>query len=116
MVIKELYIKNFGKLTERHFYLRHGIQILSGENESGKSTLHAFIRAMLFGMERGRGRAAAKDDFTRYEPWDTPGNYAGMMRFSCGGRTFRLERSFDRYTKRASLVCEDDGEELSVEQ
>ena len=71
---------------------------------------------MLFGMERGRGRAAAKDDFTRYEPWDTPGNYAGMMRFSCGGRTFRLERSFDRYTKRASLVCEDDGEELSVEQ
>ncbi len=116
MVIKELYIKNFGKLTERHFYLRHCIQILSGENESGKSTLHAFIRAMLFGMERGRGRAAAKDDFTRYEPWDTPGNYAGMMRFSCGGRTFRLERSFDRYTKRASLVCEDDGEELSVEQ
>lgn len=116
MVIKELYIKNFGKLTERHFYLRHGIQILSGENESGKSTLHAFIRAMLFGLERGRGRAAAKDDFTRYEPWDTPGNYAGMMRFSCGGRTFRLERSFDRYTKRASLVCEDDGEELSVEQ
>lgn len=116
MVIKELYIKNFGKLTERHFYLRDGIQVLSGENESGKSTLHAFIRAMLFGMERGRGRAAAKDDFTRYEPWDTPGNYAGMMRFSCGGRTFRLERSFDRYTKRASLVCEDDGEELSVEQ
>ena len=116
MVIKELYIKNFGKLTERHFYLRHGIQILSGENESGKSTLHAFTRAMLFGLERGRGRAAAKDDFTRYEPWDTPGNYAGMMRFSCGGRTFRLERSFDRYTKRASLVCEDDGEELSVEQ
>lgn len=116
MVIKELYIKNFGKLTERHFYLRHGIQILSGENESGKSTLHAFIRAMLFGLERGRGRAAAKDDFTRYEPWDAPGNYAGMMRFSCGGRTFRLERSFDRYTKRASLVCEDDGEELSVEQ
>ena len=116
MVIKELYIKNFGKLTERHFYLRHGIQILSGANESGKSTLHAFIRAMLFGLERGRGRAAAKDDFTRYEPWDTPGNYAGMMRFSCGGRTFRLERSFDRYTKRASLVCEDDGEELSVEQ
>ena len=60
MVIKELYIKNFGKLTERHFYLRHGIQILSGENESGKSTLHAFIRAMLFGLERGRGRAAAQ--------------------------------------------------------
>ena len=116
MVIKELYVKNFGKLTERHFYLRDGLQVISGENEFGKSTLHAFIRAMLFGLERGRGRAAAKDDFTRYEPWDSPGNYAVVMRFSCGGRAFRLERSFDRYTKRASLVCEDDGEELSVEQ
>lgn len=116
MVIEELYIKNFGKLAERHFYLHDGIQVISGENEFGKSTLHAFIRAMLFGLERGRGRAAAKDDFTRYEPWDAPGNYAGVMRFSCGGRVFRLERSFDRYTKRASLVCEDDGEELSVEQ
>ncbi len=110
MVIRELYIRNFGKLREQHFYLHNGIQVISGENEFGKTTLHAFIRAMLFGLERGRGRAAAKDDFTRYEPWDSPGDYAGAMRFSCGERAFRLERSFDRYTKRATLVCEDDGE------
>ena len=38
-----------------------------------------------------------------------------MMRFVCGGRRFRLERDFARGVKRASLVCEDDGEELSVE-
>ena len=70
---------------------------------------------MLFGLERGRGRAAAKDDFSRYEPWDDPGSYAGVMRFTCGGRSFRLERNFARQTKQVSLVCEDDGEELSVE-
>ena len=90
MVITELYIRNFGKLSEQHFYLRDGVQVISGENEFGKTTLHAFIRAMLFGMERGRGRAAAKDDFSRYEPWDDPGSYAGVMRFTCGGRSFRL--------------------------
>ena len=115
MVITELYIRNFGKLSERHFYLRDGVQVISGENEYGKTTLHAFIRAMLFGLERGRGRAAAKDDFSRYEPWDDPGSYAGVMRFTCGGRSFRLERNFARQTKQVSLVCEDDGEELSVE-
>ena len=115
MVIRELYIKNFGKFTERHFYLKDGVQIIFGENEFGKSTLHAFIRAMLFGLERGRGRAAAKDVFTRYEPWENPGYYAGVMRFTCGGRNFRLERNFARATQRASLVCEDDGEELSLE-
>lgn len=115
MVITELYIRNFGKLSERHFYLRDGVQVISGVNEYGKTTLHAFIRAMLFGLERGRGRAAAKDDFSRYEPWDDPGSYAGVMRFTCGGRSFRLERNFARQTKQVSLVCEDDGEELSVE-
>ena len=115
MVITELYIRNFGKLSERHFYLRDGVQVISGENEYGKTTLHAFIRAMLFGLERGRGRSAAKDDFSRYEPWDDPGSYAGVMRFTCGGRSFRLERNFARQTKQVSLVCEDDGEELSVE-
>ena len=115
MVIRELYIKNFGKFKERHFYLNDGVQVISGENEFGKSTLHAFIRAMLFGLERGRGRAAARDAFTRYEPWDDPGSYAGVMRFTCGERNFRLERSFARAAQRASLVCEDDGEELSLE-
>ena len=114
MRITELYIRGFGKFSGQRFFLEDGVQVIEGENEFGKSTLHAFIRAMLFGMERGRGRAAARDDFTRYEPWDEPGRYGGMMRFVCGDRHFRLERNFARQSERAYLVCEDDGEELSV--
>jgi signal peptidase II len=115
MKITELYIKNFGRFSEQHFYIKDGVQVIYGENEYGKSTLQAFIRAMLFGMERGRGKAAAKDDFSKYQPWENPNYYAGVMRFRCGNRNFRLERSFDRILKQVSLVCEDDGEELSVE-
>lgn len=115
MKITELYLKNFGKFHEKHFYIQDGVQIIYGENEFGKSTIHAFVRAMLFGLERGRGRAAGKDAFSRYEPWENPGSYAGVMRFCCGERAFRLERSFGRLERRVSLVCEDDGEELSVE-
>lgn len=115
MVITEIYIKNFGGLSEKHIRFTDDVQIIYGENESGKSTLHAFIRAMLFGMERGRGKAAAKDDFTRYEPWENPEKYAGILWFCCGGKRFRLERNFSRHMKRSSLICEDDGEELSVE-
>lgn len=114
MEIKELHVKNFGKFSDRHFYMEDGIHIFYGENEYGKSTLYAFIKAMLFGMERGRGRAALNDDFSRYQPWENPNYYAGVMRFISGGKCFRLERSFDRYARGASLVCEDDGEELSV--
>ena len=96
MKIIELYLKNFGKFHEKHIYIRDGVQVIYGENEFGKSTIHAFIRAMLFGLERGRGRAAGKDAFSRYEPWENPGYYAGVLRFVCGGRTFRLETTIMR--------------------
>lgn len=115
MEINELHIKNFGKFSDRHFFLHSGIHVFYGENEYGKSTIYAFIKAMLFGLERGRGRGAQHDEFSKYEPWENPNYYAGVMRFSSGGRNFRLERLFDRYSKSASLVCEDDGEELSLE-
>lgn len=115
MEIRELYLKNFGKFSDHHFFMEDGIQIFYGENEYGKSTIYAFIKAMLFGLDRGRGRAAQNDEFSRYEPWENPNYYAGIMRFTSGGKRFCLERSFDRYTKSASLVCEDDGEEFSIE-
>ncbi|GKH34903.1 AAA family ATPase [Muricomes sp. OA1] len=115
MVIRELYLENFGKFSHKHFYIEEGIHVFYGENEYGKSTVYAFIKAMLFGMERGRGRAAQNDGFSRYEPWVNPNYYAGSMRFSIAGKNFFLERKFDRYTKSARLVCEDDGEELSVD-
>lgn len=115
MEIRELYLKNFGKFSDRRFFINEGIHVFYGENEYGKSTIYAFIKAMLFGLDRGRGRAAQNDEFSQYEPWENPNYYAGIMRFTSGGKNFRLERQFDKYSKRASLVCEDDGEVLSLE-
>lgn len=115
MKIKEIEIKNFGKFSNERFVFRDGIQVFYGENEFGKSTIYGFLKSMLFGMERGRGKAAHNDAFSRFEPWENPNEYAGTMRFSCGGKTFCLKRRFDRYTKGAVLICQDDGEELSVE-
>lgn len=114
MKIKELKLKNFGKFTDKEIHFSDGINVIYGENESGKSTIHTFIRAMLFGMERGRGRAAAQDTFSRYEPWENPNYYSGEMKFEAGDKTFLLSRNFDRYGKNESLVCLEDAEELSV--
>lgn len=114
MRIQELELKNFGKFNKKKLKFGEGINLVYGENESGKSTIHTFIKSILFGLERGRGRAAANDTFSKYEPWDNPNYYAGTMKFECGGKIFRLERNFDRYSKKALLVCEEDGEELSV--
>lgn len=114
MKIKELRLKNFGKFTNKEIHFSDGMNVIYGENESGKSTLYTFIRAMLFGLERGRGRAAAQDAFSRYEPWENPNYYCGEMKFESGDKEFLLSRNFDRYGKNETLVCLEDAEELSV--
>lgn len=115
MKILGLKIRNFGKLADKQIELSDGINLIYGENESGKSTIHTFIKGMLFGMERARGRAAANDTYSLYEPWENPNYYSGKMKFESGGKSFWIDRNFDKYSKRADLVCEDDGEELSVD-
>lgn len=115
MRLLELDIKNFGKFHNRNIELYDGLHLVYGENESGKSTIHTFIRAMLFGLERKRGRGSANDTFSRYEPWDNENYYAGGLQFECGGKRFSLQRNFDKYSKKASLVCVTDGEQMSVE-
>ena len=115
MKIEKLEIRNFGKMQNRTLEFSDGIQLISGENESGKSTVHTFIRSMLFGMTRGRGRAAKNDVYSRYEPWENPAYYAGEMVFESGGKRFRLTRNFGRQNADAKLVCLTDGEVLSVE-
>lgn len=116
MELKELILKSFGKFKDRHIELSDGINIIYGANEAGKSTVSSFLKGMLYGMERGRGRAALTDTFSKYEPWDTPNDYSGSLRFETGGRMFCLHRHFDKYSKGVSLFCEDDGEELSVDK
>ena len=56
MKLKKLSLNNFGRFRGEVLKLEDGINVIYGENESGKSTVHTFIRSMLFGMKRGRGR------------------------------------------------------------
>lgn len=114
MKINEARIFNFGKLQNKTFSFAPGINVVYGENETGKSTLHDFLVAMLFGMEKGRGRAAAGEKYTRYEPWHAPSYYSGALRFSVEGRPFYLERNFYYKEKKEILKNEADGEELSI--
>lgn len=116
MIIKELNLKNFGKFSNQSFCFSEGINVIYGGNEAGKTTLYHGIGALLFGMEKQRGRAAKSDAYTIYQPWENKTWYEGKLRFQAGGKVFRLERNFYHMEKSVRLVCETDGEELSVEQ
>lgn len=115
MKIQKLVMRHFGKFSNQTIELDEGINLVFGENESGKSTVHSFIKSMLFGLERGRGRAAAKDMFSQYEPWENESLYAGAMTFESGGKRFQIQRNFDKFHKKSDLFCLEDGEHLSVE-
>ena len=104
MIIKELDLGHFGKFRDSHVSLTPGLNIVYGKNEAGKSTLHAFIRGMLFGIERARGRVSKEDLYTKYEPWDAPGSYHGSMVISIGEEEYRIIRSFYKKEKRLQVI------------
>lgn len=113
MIIKDIQLTNFGKFHHKDMPLEPGLNIIYGENEAGKTTIHTFIRGMLFGIEKQRGKASGKDLYSKYEPWEDPSNYQGMMRIENEGITYRIERNFNRQNKTFKVINEDAGIELS---
>ena len=93
-----------------------GMNVLYGENESGKTTTHTFVKSMLYGVRRQRGRAARKDEYTIYLPWENPAVYGGTLWFESGEKNFRLSRNFYKENPESQLLCEDDGELLDIGQ
>jgi uncharacterized protein YhaN len=63
MKITELILKNFGKFTNKQILLTDGINIIYGENESGKTTLHTFLNAFWNGK---KARACRRNRYIPY--------------------------------------------------
>ena len=112
MEIREADIRHFGKFENQKISFYPGINIICGENESGKSTIHAFIRAMFFGIDTRRSRSGRMDEYTLREPWDNPSWFSGSLRLVQGSDVYRIERQFNRKDRRLSLVRENDGTEF----
>ena len=64
---------------------------------------------MLFGIERGRGRAAKNDLYTKYEPWENSGTYEGWLRLEKDGTIYRIERRFRKENKSLKIINETKG-------
>ena len=108
----DLYISGFGKFHDTAVSFEDGLNVIYGKNEAGKSTIHTFIRGMLFGIERQRGRAARNDIYSKYEPWENSGTYEGQLRLeSDDGTIYRIERSFQKNKKEFTVINEMTGRE-----
>lgn len=112
MRILDIYINGFGKFHGRNLTFGEGLNIVYGKNEAGKSTIHTFIRGMLFGIERQRGRASKNDLYTKYEPWENSGTYEGQIRLEHKDHIYRIERTFQKNKKEFKIVDETAGREI----
>lgn len=113
MEIQELHLKRYGKFADHRIRLRSGINIIYGGNETGKTTIHSFIRSMFFGLNRAKGKAARTDEYQIRQPWDAPGAFLGSMKICEQGEVYRIDRCFDRSTKPLQITCETGGWEAS---
>lgn len=101
MKIKKLFPVAFGRFhLKQPIALGDGLNIVTGDNEAGKSTLLAFILGMLYGFKKeGKTRVSRSAEYDRYRPW-AGREYRGVMVYEASGRLFRVERSFDPDTVR----------------
>lgn len=114
MEILELWLRRYGKFEDHRIRLKSGINIIYGGNETGKTTIHSFIRAMCFGLNRARGRAARTDEYQLRQPWDAPGVFLGTMWVQKDGETYRVDRCFDRSAKPLTVTCESQPQEFAL--
>ena len=93
MKLIRLHVENFGKLQNFEYSFENGLNVLLQENGWGKSTLAAFIKAMLYGMPASSKQSLDENERKKYMPWQG-GAYGGSLEFSTATGKYRIERFF----------------------
>ena len=99
MKITLLDIKGFGKFNNTRIEPGPGFNLIYENNEAGKSTLQAFIRAMLYGLKGGRrAKDGSLPPLKHYKPWNAQ-QYSGILEYTLDdGSSYRVGRNFDKGT------------------
>lgn len=88
MVIEKLNIVSFGHLSNREIVLGPNINVIEGDNESGKSTVAAFIKFILYGI-KDKGDVAERK---LYINWNGT-TASGSMTVFADGKHIKIERT-----------------------
>ncbi|HSH34894.1 ATP-binding protein [Schnuerera sp.] len=96
MILKELNLISFGKFQKERFNLEKGLNILYGENESGKTTIHNFIDGMFYGFLKPYAKKRYYlEEYEKYKPWNA-NQYMGILKFLKDDKKYRIERNFNK--------------------
>ena len=117
MKILKINIEDFGCISKRSFDLADGLNLVLGENESGKSTILSFIKFILYGMPKKNSETAAER--MRSISWRS-GVALGSMRVEQGGKTYtvtrqgvlRVSAKRESYSEDCTIVDDESGLEV----
>lgn len=93
MKLIECHIAGFGPFKDCKLSFDDGLNVILQPNGWGKTSLSAYIKAMLYGFERKRVRDVSENERLRYKPW-SGGKYGGTLDFEFDGREYRILREF----------------------
>lgn len=91
MVIKTLNIISFGGLRNRVIHLDDGVNVVSGPNESGKSSAAMFIKFIFYGLNGRKGRGSVTER-QRYVNRTTSQAAGSILCETSDGTEWRIER------------------------
>ncbi len=94
MIIKKADIESFGKFSGKSITFKSGFNLITGNNEDGKSTLMAFIKLMFYG-NLGKSPDISKNPRRKYSPWNSS-QMAGALEFEFEGEHLRLHKEFKK--------------------
>ena len=115
MIIQSLHIASFGGLEDFTLDLADGANILIGPNESGKSSVAAFVKFIFYGLSSRAGKSGVSER-ARYLNSRT-GTASGYLLAKAGdGVLWRIERSLTSAGERIRIVNQSSGEILTGEE
>lgn len=111
MKINKLKINAYGKIKDKEIDLKNGVNIIYGENESGKSTLLKFISNMLFGISKNKN-GKEYSDFEKYKPWNAE-EFSGKIDYELDNeKKFEVFRDFK---KKSPQIINENKEDITKE-
>ena len=114
MIIERIEIISFGKFKNKIIDFSDGLNVIYGDNESGKSTVISFIYSMLYGFGDNRGKTLSLRE--KYTPWDGGVCEGKLIVKADDGRSITIYRKAGNVKKYDTLQVFDSktGEELSL--
>lgn len=103
MKLIKLHIDNFGKFHDFNYDFHDDLDCIFQENGWGKTTLAAFIKAMLYGFAQSSSSNLDKNEKKRFAPWNNREPYGGTLEFKNDKDSYRIERTFSTKGKSGDI-------------